>query len=86
MIRFNNKKYEKVESDECFFLYNFETNKIYLFNKTSRYIMEQITIGINIEDIIKNFCKYDDYDIEIVTNDFKRALHFFYKEEFIYEE
>lgn len=86
MIKFNDKKYEKVVSDEYFFLYNFETNKIYLFNKTSRYIMEQITIGVNIEDIIENFCEYDDFDVDIVTKDFKRALQFFYKEEFIYDE
>lgn len=85
MIKFNDKKYEKVVSDEYFFLYNFETNKIYLFNQTSRYIMEQITIGVNIEDIIKTFCD-DGYDVERVTKNFKRTLQFFYKEEFIYDE
>jgi hypothetical protein len=47
--------------------------------------MEQITIGVNIEDIIKTFCD-DGYDVERVTKDFKRTLQFFYEEEFIYDE
>ena len=86
MVKFNDEKFEIITSDTSFSLYGFEKNKIYLFNETSRYIIERILLGASLDDIIKDFCANNDYDIQTVEEDFNKTIQFFYREEIVYNE
>ena len=86
MVKFNDKKFEKIVMNDSLSLYGYKKNKIYLFNETSRYIFERIISGILLDDIIEEFCENGDYDLKIVKADFEKTIQFFYIEEIIYNE
>lgn len=80
MINFNKNNFEIISIEPSVTLFGVENKKLYFLNETSKYIFESITNGISLEVAVNTFCKNRDFDINVVSNDFKKTIDYLLKE------
>lgn len=71
---------QKINELDKYWVFNIDTGEHYSLNKTSYWILEQITENLPIKSILKNFLDGFDVDKNQGKDDFNKIVNDFFKE------